>query len=407
MVAGTYAIVISGSGVVSEHILGTEEEGTTLPAEPSSITVAEMRIESGRRVSFLVVPLRNVSKTGVDFERLRTTGSLPIITALGSGKDFAYHKSKSNHLINLFVMETNTSVTASSLSPSTCLCPGDSKQIPFGKGTGNLVYTPVPGEPGSAGSKIPGSPLTQLHFSKDCQAYPASTMLLGKNPSCDVRTYTGGQSCCHHLFTLLDKNQSTPWQNQPLIYHHKWRIYYASDSVEDMIKAATPITNLVQFNYGGMASPTEYDVPKCSENVYGCSRDEASGDWIHEHNGTFKVSNMHNRGGPPPPQNAIGHQYMVVHGHCHAPTCIVFELWNLDNNSLICRQQGVYGQSNGTFNESGYLHIPPCVWGSVEEGLQPPLRLPFNTTLFGKKKCKANRGHHGEMSLWQTYGTYY
>ena len=26
------------------------------------------------------------------------------------------------------------------------------------------------------------------------------------------QAYTGGQSCCHHLFTLLDKDQKTPWQ---------------------------------------------------------------------------------------------------------------------------------------------------------------------------------------------------
>ena len=53
------------------------------------------------------------------------------------------------------------------------------------------------------------------------------------------------------------------------------------------------------------------------------------------------------------------------------------------------------------------MHVPPCVFGSEEEGLNPALHLAFNTTLFGTKKCKADYGHHGEMSLWQTYGVFY
>ena len=105
--------------------------------------------------------------------------------------------------------------------------------------------------------------------------------------------------------------------------------------------------------------------------------------------------------------NATGVSFKTIHGHCHAPTCIVFELWNHDDGTLICRQEGTFGTSNRTFDEEGYLHVPPCVWGSEEEGLMPALYLPFNTTLFSKKVAKANFGHHGEMSLWQTYGTFY
>ena len=67
----------------------------------------------------------------------------------------------------------------------------------------------------------------------------------------------------------------------------------------------------------------------------------------------------------------------------------------------------MYGASNGTFDEEGYLHVPPCVFGTAEEGLNPAFRLPFNTTLFGTKTCRADYGHHGEMSLWQTYGEFY
>ena len=69
-------------------------------------------------------------------------------------------------------------------------------------------------------------------------------------------------------------------------------------------------------------------------------------------------------------------------------------------------QAPVYGASNGTFDEEGYLHVPPCVFGTAEEGLNPPPVLAFNTTLVSTKRCRANYGHHGEMSLWQTYGAW-
>jgi hypothetical protein len=230
-------------------------------------------------------------------------------------------------------------------------------------------------------------------------------MLLGKNPSCDLREYTGGQSCCHHLFSLLDKGQVTPWQDRPLIYHHKWRIWYT-----EVESSPTPISDVLQFNWGGMASPVEYDVPKCAEGVYGCSRG-VDGGWVHSHNGTWKVSQMTARKTPgipvKVPANATGVSFVTIHGHCHAPTCISFELWNHDTKTLVCRQEGTFGKSNRTFDEEGYLHVPPCVFGSEEEGLNPALHLPFNTTLFGTKKCKADYGHHGEMSLWQTYGHFY
>ena len=52
--------------------------------------------------------------------------------------------------------------------------------------------------------------------------------------------------------------------------------------------------------------------------------------------------------------------------------------------------------------------IPPCVFGSEAEGLLPPpggeKGLPMDTPLFSRKLCHADYGHHGEMSLWQSYG---
>ena len=91
--------------------------------------------------------------------------------------------------------------------------------------------------------KVPGAPATSLGFAKHCLPYPSSTMLLEKNPSCDLRAYTGGQSCCHHMFTLLDKDQKTPDQDKFLTYRMKWRFWFQEQSTE------APFQDLTQFNW--------------------------------------------------------------------------------------------------------------------------------------------------------------
>ena len=38
-------------------------------------------------------------------------------------------------------------------------------------------------------------------------SYPRETVLRDKNPTCDIRTYVGGLSTCHHKWHLLDADQ--------------------------------------------------------------------------------------------------------------------------------------------------------------------------------------------------------
>lgn len=156
-----------------------------------------------------------------------------------------------------------------------------------------------------------------------------------------------------------------------------------------------------QFNWGGMATPTEYDVPKCGADVPGCSYED--GRWVHRMNGTWQVGDMV---GHRALSNGDGVRFHTIHGHCHAPTCLLFELFNADTNELVCRQVPVYGKSNETFDEAGYLSVPPCLFGDPKEkdGLMPAITYHPNTTFYSSKTCHADYGHHGEMSLWQTYG---
>ena len=51
-------------------------------------------------------------------------------------------------------------------------------------------------------------------------------MIAQKNPTCDIRYYKGGLGCCHHLYYLLDKNQSHLIPDDILEYHMKMRFYF-------------------------------------------------------------------------------------------------------------------------------------------------------------------------------------
>ena len=43
-------------------------------------------------------------------------------------------------------------------------------------------------------------------------------------------------------------------------------------------READGITNVIQHNWGGLATPTEYDVPKCGEGVPQCTL--IDGHWV-------------------------------------------------------------------------------------------------------------------------------
>ena len=52
----------------------------------------------------------------------------------------------------------------------------------------------------------------------------------------------------------------------------------------------------------------------------------------------------------------------------------------------------------------GYIAIPPCLWGSEEEGLVPPTFLSFDTNLLSIKRNNNTNAHYGDMAMWQMRG---
>jgi hypothetical protein len=93
-------------------------------------------------------------------------------------------------------------------------------------------------------------------------------------------------------------------------------------------------TNVNRVTWG-IASPVEYDVPKCDHGVPGCSQDD-KGNWIHTIHGTYTG----------------GGKLVAAHFHCHAPTCLFMamyrcnksiEVCNSTTGELICKETPLYG----------------------------------------------------------------
>ena len=49
-------------------------------------------------------------------------------------------------------------------------------------------------------------------------------------------------------------------------------------------------------------------------------------------------------------------------------------VYNNATGALLCEEKAVYGDGDkhNPFGEVGYIAVPPCVWGSSDDGLEPP-----------------------------------
>ena len=76
-----------------------------------------------------------------------------------------------------------------------------------------------------------------------------------------------------------------------------------------------------------------------------------------------------------------------------------------DNNVTLCKTEPYYGTSDKAMDEAGYAAgIPPCIWGTKEEGLPFPPVLPLNANITVIKKVNSSIGHRGVMGHWQMRG---
>merc|ERR1711865_666777 len=95
--------------------------------------------------------------------------------------------------------------------------------------------------------------------------------------------------------------------DQPLVFVHKYRFlvqpynesFHTPVTLGESVGAAMLI-----------GSPWEYDVPKCSEDIVGCSF--VNGTWVYTITGNMM---------------GTSHAFVTLNHHCHAPTCLATELY--------------------------------------------------------------------------------
>jgi len=371
MADGAWAIIVEGSGKVSERKLADQNPGKQLTA---SVKVVSSTTSGNLRTVVMTRPFKGVTSDHYTFSAAADP-VLHFINAVGTGPTLAYHKDKLPSSITMLPVAPTSGHVGGA-----CVCAA--KDIPFGQAKGYLTYVQT-SQPADIGSG-------KIGFPNVCAPQPRTDLLAQKNPTCDVRTYVGGQSACHHMFSLLDADQEIPWVDQPLEYHLKFRFWVQEYN-------ASYHTNLARTTWG-IASPVEYDIPKCEAGMMGCSL-QPDGSWIHTITGTFTGKG----------------KLAVAHFHCHAPACLSIAMYkcpkdtkicNATNGELLCREEPVYGGTgkidDPKFDEPGYILQPPCMWGSPEFGLEEPPEVT-GFVLGSVKTSNATYAHHGEMAWQQMY----
>ena len=369
-----WAIIVEGGGKgnVTERRLHDQNPGVLL--QPTIKVVSTTVVNDIKTVTVE----RGVVNPYYTFDLKQV--AVQFINAIGSQPLLSYHKTHAPSVLTLLPVQNSGSGTA-------CICAA--APAPFGKGQGTLTYVANASQPHDVGGGT-------VSFVNKCPPQPRSDLLMQQNPTCDVRTYVGGQTSCHHMWSLLDADQEIPWPNQPLEYHLKFRFWVQEYN-------ASYHQQLVRDTWG-IASPVEYDVPKCTHGMVGCSKNPIDGSWMHTIVGTYSASQG---------------KLVAGHFHCHAPTCLSIAMYrcnktvdvcNATNGELLCEEKPIYGgtghlpASAKKFDEPGYILQPPCLWGNGADGLEDPVDVdPDKYVLGSVKTSNATYGHHGEMAWQQMY----
>jgi len=345
-----YAIIIDGKGAVTERHLGNHAPGAALP---NSVRIISNAVESGTRTVKLTRPTQGTTAQHANFSLQQL--EIDFITAIGSGSEFSYHQNKTADTLTLW---------PSSPEP-VCICKQDAAA--FGSAIGRIKYLPT-GE--------------EFGFMNLCEPEPEETVLAQHNPTCDVRTYTGGLQTCKHMWSLLDADQEIPWADKPLVYYQKYRFYFQE------YKQSQHFVSMPRQCWGIAAAGghAEYDVPKAPEGtavedakyvIWGVQT--PGGEWMGS-------TNLH---------------LAAIHFHCHAAACLAMEVWNNATGELLCRQEPVYGGTGqidlAKYDETGYILTPPCLWGNAS-GLEPMPKVS-GVPLLIRAITNSSYGHHGEMAF--------
>lgn len=175
-----WAIIVDGHGAVTERKLVDQKAGTLLK---TSVKVLSNTVVDGVRTVTLTRAMKGAGAEYYSFD-YNGPSSIPFINAVGSTPTFSYHKDKSP-----------ASITLLPIAGSACVCSGSKLKFGDGSCKGDISYVPTnQKEDIGAGT---------VNFNNRCAPDPASQLLSQHNPTCDLRTYVGGQLACHHMWSLL------------------------------------------------------------------------------------------------------------------------------------------------------------------------------------------------------------
>jgi hypothetical protein len=379
-----YTIVVNSTSVTERKLgtCGSEAEHCPGDLLAPSVKVESTSVVNNVRTVVLTRPFAGASSKHYTFNP--AAGTINYITAVGVDQVFAYHKMHDFGAISV----------TSPAGVATCVCDGGNN--------GELC------ESGGKGCNA---------FVKRCVAEPNGDLLEQQNPTCNSRQYVGGLSCCKHMRIMLDEDQS-PGTGDLLRYHMKWRFWFQEYKPAAAPKSEPSHYDLPRIYFQTEANAGEYDIPPAfslpgnpvagyenwplnkmtpGTSCTGTCPDGPDCECIHTIQAKFELSNT---------------RLVYAGGHCHAPACISIELYSNKTGTpeLICRQLPKYGQGdivNDKYDESGYLALPPCLWGTgdVNKGLIPGVWLNGTHPMFSIKKNRNTKmGHYGEMASWQMRG---
>jgi hypothetical protein len=360
-----YAIIVDGKGAASERKLADHGPGTLLAP---SITVVSNTVTSGIRT---VVLSRSVTGATQSHYSLPTTpGSINVITAVGNTPTLAYHKARTGSQI--FLVPTDV---------SSCVC-----------------------APRSAGYLTYMNQSTVGFDGYDCVDEPRGDMLRRgdgtgrpvQNAACHMQSYHGGLQCCKHKYFLTDRDQESLIEDKVDTYFLKWR-YYFQEYVPTSPPAPASHRHLHHWVFLIDANVNDYEEDNANYGVASIGRIEAN--LLAKDMGLEDV-----------PASYKGFTSLVMTPHCHAPSCIREELWNVDTGEILCNATAKYGSSEHgpvgqVFNEKDYIAIPPCIFGD-QPGLQTPFTLKPETKLKAVKYFNNTFRHLGQMAQWTGLGYY-
>jgi hypothetical protein len=385
-----YTIVVNASGGVEERLLGNHAAGSVLSVQSVTAVSTHNNATDGTRTVVIKRPLQGATSHHYSFD-LDALYALPLIHAYGtSSPTISYHDT--NRVS--FLLEFAAVASDGSDSDGICICRDPSS---------------------NAGS------IDNERFNPSvCAPFPTGELLTTHNAICNISEYEGGLYCCHHGSILLDADQDVPKSTDT--WRFKYRFYfeeYQTDRNGDKNHGGSH-QNLFRTWWSTEATNNEYDVPQSTANCL--DKDTPSEKCVHKIRTQFRGRDILSgpaqcmvSGDPAACANVTlieerdggFFHLMYAAAHCHTPACQSLELWNDDTGELICRNAPTYGNGTDPHNELSYVvAIPPCLWGTQEEGLLTPPRLHLDTNLSSVKRANNTHGHWGVMALWQMRAAY-